>query len=78
MDPLTNKGPEEDLLIVCFVLVFYIFHVAFGRAYLPALSRACKYNYLEKDDSVKSSQVTSNILSYIKIYWSTYCRKSGI
>ena len=32
--------------------------------FLPAMCKACKYTYLEKDDRVKSSQVTSDILSW--------------
>ena len=51
--------------------------MAFGGAYLPAMGIACKYTNLQKDERVKSSQVTS-ILNLIEIYWSTYCRNRGV
>ena len=60
-------GSEVQLLIICFCFCqcfFFLFSSRdYGRAYLPAMSKACKYTYLEKDDRVKSSQVTSDILS---------------
>ena len=62
----------------CIYFCFCFKHLAFGRTYLPAMSIACKYTNLERDDRVKSSQVTSNIVSFIEIYWSNDSRKCGI